>query len=40
VVEEVPVEVLHCDDPQLERGVAELLKQLPALRMTKRRGKP
>ena len=30
VVEEDPVEVLHGHDPQLERGVAELMKLLPA----------
>jgi tricorn protease len=30
VVEEDPVEVLHGHDPQLERGVAELMKRLPA----------
>jgi tricorn protease len=29
VVEEDPVEVLHGHDPQLERGVAELMKLLP-----------
>jgi hypothetical protein len=30
VVEEDPVEVLHGHDPQLERGVTELMKLLPA----------
>jgi tricorn protease len=30
VVEQDPIEVLHGHDPQLERGVAELMKLLPA----------
>jgi tricorn protease len=29
-VEEDPIEVLHGHDPQLERGVSELMRQLPA----------
>jgi tricorn protease len=31
VVEQDPVEVLKGHDPQLERGVAELMQRLPAL---------
>jgi len=29
VVEQDPVEVLHGHDPQLERGIGELMKLLP-----------
>jgi len=30
VVDQDPIEVLHGHDPQLERGVAELMNRLPA----------